>query len=169
MTHGHLSVERIQRTLWDRRQQLLPGTSRRLNPPRCPNLVPQPTRHEAQSRRKSVPPIRILIHHHARTRDQEQTQAKVSTTTATATTAPSAAERGGVEQSNLSSAWGGSFDTPIPDGPNSAAQALLLGSGAQHSALVDLKNSSILLFGAVMWTRVEYLLRSVFVIHEVSF
>jgi hypothetical protein len=165
MTSKHyrlpVSVKR-KRTLYVRQQKRLSGTNRRLDPPRCPDLVPQSRRHEAQSHRKSVRRIRTPIHHHDRPRDQEQNLAKAkTTTTTTATTAPSAAELGGVERSNLSSAWGGSFDTPILDG-------LPCVSGAQHSALVDLKEliDSSLWHGHVDARRIPS--RSAFVIHESS-
>ena len=120
-TRCHLSMTvtvynmEAERPVYARRQQLLPGTNRPLDPPRCPDLIPQPRQHEAQSPQKSVRRIRTLILRHARTRDREQRLAKLATITTTATTAPSAAERGGVERSNPSSAWGGSFNTPIPE------------------------------------------------------
>jgi len=138
---------RVLCALW---QQQLAGASRHLEPPVPPrhDLVPQLRRLEAQSRQKSVRRIRTLILRHARTKDQEQRPGKVATTITTATTVPSAAGRGGVERSNLSSAWGGSFNTPIP----TSVVYLVLSA----ELCVGLKNSMIRLFCTVMWTRVVY-------------
>ena len=108
---------KAEKTLCARRQQLLHGTSRHLDQPPCPDLVPQSRHHEVQSSRKSFRRILTLILRHVRARDQGRRLVKVATTTTTAMMAPSAAERGCVERSNPSSAWGGgSFNTLILDG-----------------------------------------------------